>query len=304
MDIERLKRRKRQLGYTNEEVARRSGVPLGTVQKVLGNTTRNPRKETVLALARVLDPVMAMEMDSDGSELKETVFAYKTKAAKEQGEYTLDDYYAMPEDRRVELIDGVIYDMNAPSMAHQIVAGEVYHQLVECIEEHDMPCMPGIAPIDVQLDRDDRTMVQPDVLIAMDPDLNIGHCLFGTPEFIMEVLSPSTRSKDQILKLGKYKNAGCLEYWVADPENERVTVYYFRDETWPQIYSFDDQVPVRISDGLCAIDFARVKRKLQRLNDPREKQKRREAYDKWRAAHGLAPKRTGEDNAEIDHTQE
>jgi Uma2 family endonuclease len=78
----------------------------------------------------------------------------------------------------------------------------------------------------------------------------------------MEVLSPSTRSKDQVLKLNKYMNAGCKEIWIVDPDNERVTVYYFEGENWPYIYNFDDKVPVGISEGKCEVDFAKVKEKV------------------------------------------
>ena len=292
MDLTRMKERKRQLGYTNEDVARLSGVPLGTVQKVLGNTTKNPRRDTLLALARVLDPEQAEEpgaVSYSAGRVRESSAPYGSARQKKQGEYTVEDYLALPDEQRVELIDGVIYDMTAPGVRHQIIAGEVYAQLLRCVEEHGVPCMPGIAPIDVQLDRDNRTMVQPDVIIAFDPDLNIGKRLYGAPEFVLEILSPSTRSKDQILKLHKYKEAGCLEYWIVDPENERVMVYFFRDANWPDVYTFCDQVPVAVSDGLCAIDFPAIREKLKRLSpteDPEELVRRREAYAQWMEEHG------------------
>lgn len=86
---------------------------------------------------------------------------------KRKGEYTLEDYYNMPEDRRVELIDGGIYDMAAPTPLHQLIAGAVYAGIRAFIRENGGDCIPFIAPADVQLDCDSRTMVQPDVVHFM-----------------------------------------------------------------------------------------------------------------------------------------
>lgn len=314
MDIKRLKRRKKMLGYTNEEVAARSGVPLGTVQKVMGETTKNPRRDTVLALARVLDPDMACDMDDErmaermkeerniernnrewtvrGSEMAYSMDNADSKGdeksnndealdeasmdisqsgfrngslRKNQGEYTLEDYYALPDEQRVELIDGVIYDMTAPRKSHQVIVGEIHRQLSNCAIEHDMEWFPMVAPVDVQLDKDNKTMVQPDVLITCEKEKMKKSVIFGAPEFMTEVLSQSTRNKDQIVKLGKYQRAGVKEYWIVDLKKERVTVYEFEKEEWPEIYSFNDIVPVGISDGLCEIDFNMIRNRLEKF---------------------------------------
>ncbi|MBR6460961.1 MAG: Uma2 family endonuclease, partial [Verrucomicrobia bacterium] len=168
------------------------------------------------------------------------------------------DYYALPDERRAELIDGVIYDMTAPATLHQLIAGEVYYQLRGYHKKHKLECVPLISPVDVQLDCDNRTMVQPDVLILCDLKKLKRRVVYGAPEFLMEVLSPSTRSKDQLLKLNKYYNAGCLEYWIVDSENERVIVYDFTKDKWPEVYTFNDKVPVGISEGKCEIDFSEI----------------------------------------------
>ena len=270
ISIEYLKKKKKELFMTNEELAKLSGVPLGTVQKVMGTTTRNPRRDTVMALARVLAPEaiegISYEYDPDSSgsgAVSEGAPALNYQ--KKQGEYTLEDYYAWPEDQRVELIDGVIYDMGAPLSRHQIIIGEVYHQLMTCAESHDVDCLPCLSPFDVQLNRDNRTMVQPDVVILCDLSVLIDRCIYGAPDFVLEVLSPSSRHRDQIIKLNKYHDAGVREYWIVDPDKERVTVYCFEDDAWPDVYSFDDDVPVRVSDGICSVDFSRIKARLRKL---------------------------------------
>ena len=115
-----------------------------------------------------------------------------------------------------------------------------------------------IAPVDVQLDKNNKTVVQPDVLIVC-PDPNIEDMdgrVCGPPAFVLEVLSDSTRRKDTVIKLRKYKDAGCREYWIVDPKNNRVSVFDFVKADLPKEYGFDAVIPVGISDGLCEVDFS------------------------------------------------
>ena len=216
--------------------------------------------------------------------VREQAFAYESGPENRQGEFTLEDYYAFPEDQRVELIDGVIYDMGAPTSVHQIIAGDIHAQILRCVEAHGIPCMPAISPIDVQLDRDERTMVQPDVAVCFDPGLTTVRNIYGAPEFVVEVVSPSSRRRDQFLKLYKYENAGCMEYWIVDPDNQKVVVYYFPDEHNPTVYGFDDEVPIRVSRGLCSIDFPHIRERLAMIaeeEDPAEMERRKEWYREW-----------------------
>ena len=184
---------------------------------------------------------------------------------KGQGEYTLEDYYAWPEEERVELIDGRIYSMTAPYVKHQLIIVDIMEQFLVCRRKHGMTCLLLVSPVDVQLDMDDRTMVQPDIVILCDLAKNINRCIYGAPDFVLEVLSPSTRSKDKLLKLHKYYAAGCREYWIVDPETMTVDVHDFEHEELNMHYTFDDQVPVRISEGKCTIDFSRIRDSLQKF---------------------------------------
>ena len=117
-----------------------------------------------------------------------------------------------------------------------------------------------LSPFDVRLDRDNYTMVQPDLLVICgEYDVEGSIRYEGAPDLVIEVLSPSSRSKDQLLKLYKYSNAGVREYWIVDPKYKIVTVHRFEEEEYtPQKYDFEDQIPVGISGGKCVIDFARV----------------------------------------------
>ena len=83
------------------------------------------------------------------------------------------------------------------------------------------------APMDVQLDCDDKTMVQPDVMVVCDRDKITRKCIYGAPDLAVEILSDSTKKKDMYVKLGKYMEAGVREYWLVDPKGKKVIVYDF-----------------------------------------------------------------------------
>lgn len=114
------------------------------------------------------------------------------------------------------------------------------------------------APLDVQLDCDNKTMVQPDMVIICDYNKLRKKNVFGAPDFVIEILSGSTRKKDSIKKLQKYENAGVREYWIVDPDKKKVIVYEFEVEMSPTIYGFEDRIPVGIFGGDCIVDFTEI----------------------------------------------
>ena len=275
MTITEMNERKRELGYTDARISELSGVPLSTVRKVLGGITKAPRYDTIKALEKVLGKETAGSgYNSRISDNETTAFSYDScmtsgapqgvrevqpaYSTKKQGEYTLEDYLAIPDERRVELIDGVIYDMSSPLGHHQIIAGQIYFHLVSYISGKGGPCIPFIAPVDVQLDCDDKTIVQPDVLILCDRSKYTPQRIVGAPDFVVEVLSKSTREKDMFLKLNKYRSAGVREYWMVDPDKKTVIAYHFENDDDLSAYTFRDKVPVGIYGGDCVIDFAPI----------------------------------------------
>jgi len=251
MTLEEMKKRKKELGYTNEQISELSGVPLGTVQKVFSGATETPRYDTMRALENVLRKRESTY--GDAVMVKESTPYY---AGKKQGEYTLGDYYALPEEQRVELIDGVFYDMASPLSVHQLIGGKIYQILSTYIEKKDGECLPFIAPMDVQLDCDDRTMVQPDVFVVCDRNKVTRKVIYGAPDFVVEVLSAGTKKKDMYIKLMKYMNAGVKEYWMVDPSKKIVLVYDFQRDNDVKIYGFDAKVPVGIFEEGCQVDFS------------------------------------------------
>ena len=121
--------------------------------------------------------------------------AFPAYRRKEEVLYTVEDYMALPDDRRCELIDGVLYDMAAPRKVHQALLFELLVQMKACIEKSNRKCIVYPGPIDVQLDCDEYTMVQPDLAVLCredDPDV---HAVQGAPDFVVEIISPSNRSQ-------------------------------------------------------------------------------------------------------------
>lgn len=273
MTLEEMKQRKQELGYSVSDLARLSGVPQATLQKIFSGITKVPRHETLVRLESVLKktetPRRYVVPAAPGC-VGEAAPAYRIPKKepdnpygnKKQGDYTIEDYLSLPEDKRYELIDGVIYEMAAPSADHQFIVLYLARILWDCAEKHHMSCQPFVSPLDVQLDKNSKTMVQPDVIVICNPCKRIHKRLFGAPDFAAEIISDGSRRKDMIIKLNKYMNAGVKEYWMIDPRDKKVYVWVFGDEDSFTTYTFEDDIPVAISHGLCTIPFAPVQEYL------------------------------------------
>jgi Uma2 family endonuclease len=247
-------------------IAERTGIPLSTVQKIFAGATASPRRDTIAALEKLLAPGTGEygEFRPDTPSVRESVPAYSGKPSRPgidgtqalqsgTGPHTLKDYLELPEDQRVELIDGVFYDMAAPTTIHQSIAGFLHKKLLDHVLEHKGPCYPFISPVDVQLDCDDKTVIQPDVLVVCDRSKYRNGRVFGAPDLVVEVLSPSSRKKDMQIKLAKYYNAGVREYWIIDPEKKLLVQYDMEHLELPVVYNADMEIPVLIWDGTCRI---------------------------------------------------
>lgn len=296
MTLQEMKKRKKELHLTNEKIAELTGVPLGTVQKVFAGITKTPRwatraalqtllctytpsdrppetAESILAEIHAFDaahPKPSREISryrrpalSDTGSARESAAPYEA-AVRQERLYTLEDYLRLPDDQRVELIDGVFYDMAGPSSIHQAILGHLHGSLYACAEKHP-ECELFLSPSDVRLDNDDYTVVQPDLYIICrrSAEEKKQRMVSGAPDFIVEILSPSNRRHDMFRKLNKYRFSGVREYWIVDPENLNVTVYDLEHDAPPKLYAFTDTIPVGISDGECAVDFARIYERIK-----------------------------------------
>lgn len=266
MNLDELKRRKKEAGFTNEDLAEVSGVPLGTVQRIMSGATKNPRRSTWEALEKALGGSAIYNSDKAGEcvAVREPLPAYAAVLGKEQGEYTIDDYYSLPDDVRAELIDGVIYDMSpSPATHHQLVAADIAAQIQACIRSKKHKCYI-MQDVDTQLDCGESTMVRPDVVLLCDKDKLKERCVFGAPDFVAEVLSPHTRKKDMTIKLQKYMNAGVKVYWMIDVKKRQVIMYDFTDEEFsPEIHGLEGEVRLSMPQGECDISFDHISEVLK-----------------------------------------
>lgn len=201
--------------------------------------------------------------DKENNNFKETLFKYMTKA---QGEYTIEDLEDFPEDSLVELIDGVLYSLSSPTIDHQTIALEICIQLKDHVKKNKGRCIVTIAPCDVHLREDDnKTLVQPDLFILCDRDKIVNGRIKGAPDFVLEVLSPSTKTKDHTIKLQKYREAGVREYWLVDQDKQKVIVYLLEDDINTFLYTFDDKIPIAIWNNQCFVDMKTIKEELSFL---------------------------------------
>ena len=266
MTIEQMIERKRELGYTNQKLSELSGVPIPTIQKIFSNKTKFPREDTIKALSEVLENKQENDSnnfsyirnkDYSNYELHEEAAFNVKKPINKSNNYEnkdINDYLALPEGTRIELIDGKFYDMAAPTTPHQDIAGGIYVAFYNHIKSNKGACKTYISPIDVQLDRDDKTMVQPDVVIVCNKENITRPRIVGAPDLVVEVLSPSNFMMDIVIKLHKYNKAGVREYWIVVPEEKKTIVYRLENSIEDvKIYDFDEEVPVGIWDGKCKV---------------------------------------------------
>ncbi len=257
-EILRIKAEK---GYSVSKLSEYSGIPVETLRKFLAGNTTDTMEADLAALENALfQDACTYHLDGISPNMVAEAQSYCStlQGKKRQGEYTLEDYHNMPEDRRAELIDGVIYDMASPSPLHQMIAGMVYARILAFIEKNKGDCIPFIAPADVQLDCDDRTMVQPDVFILCKQDRLRRFGICGAPDFVLEILSGATRKKDMTVKLTKYMEAGVKEYWVIDPEKRLLIVYIGEEEGIPRLYPLQGDVGMNLYDGNLRIDLNEI----------------------------------------------
>lgn len=170
--------------------------------------------------------------------------------------YTIDNIYSLPEGSRAELIDGQIYYMAPPTRKHQRIIGELFAIIREYINQNNGTCEVDISPFAVFLNEDDINYVEPDISVICDPNKLTDKGCSGAPDWIIEIVSPGSRRMDYYIKLFKYRTAGVREYWIVDPEKNRILVYDFEAENTGD-YTFADSIKVGIYDDFL-ISFSEI----------------------------------------------
>ena len=143
---------------------------------------------------------------------------------------TYEDLVQIPEDgKRYEVIGGELVVTAAPVKKHQKLAYRLTRVLGDHVDEGALGEL-YFAPVDVRIDL--NGIVQPDILFIRRERLHIygeGSIVEGSPDLIVEILSPSTRVVDLVRKANLYARGGVPEYWVADPDAPALTIYALRE---------------------------------------------------------------------------
>jgi Uma2 family endonuclease len=183
--------------------------------------------------------------------------------------YSYADYLQWRDEERYELIDGAPVLMSpAPNRAHQTILIRIAYQIEAYLQNR--LCQQFPAPFDVRLEPrpkpDDESfhVVQPDIVVVCDPSKLDDHGCIGAPDWVIEIVSPSTASKDHIIKRQLYEQFGVREYWIVQPLDKIVLVYHLLDDGKygkPDVYCNEDVVTVGVLPEL-KIDLREVFRDL------------------------------------------
>ena len=183
----------------------------------------------------------------------------------ENTRYSFADLLAWEEDGQMELLSGQVVMMAPPLRGHQEVSGELFRQLANFLE--GKRCRVYAAPFAVRLfekegdaPEDVDTVVEPDITVVCDTGKLDKYGCKGAPELVIEVLSPSTRRHDRLVKLELYQRARVAEYWLVDPENQSVQVLLLGKEGYllpHEDYGRRDIAKVNVLEG-CFIELEKV----------------------------------------------
>ena len=288
MNISDLKKRKKALKLTTADLAYLADLPVSTVSKIMTGETKNPSyltieridevltaeemKRRVKAYRAALESYLVEHPEEDFDErsfqkdyktargLTDAPIPYSVPVdieGKTVGNLvpyardiiTLDEFSKLDEDRFCELLDGYLIFSNAPGMRHQDIVQHLGERISGFIRDAGGKCRMYNVGINVRLGERRDTVLIPDIAVICNPDLLDENGINGAPDWIIEVVSRSTRKRDYNDKMHKYMSCGVREYWIIDPDKARVTTYIEGEPMMAYIYGFDDDIPVYIYGG-------------------------------------------------------
>ena len=142
---------------------------------------------------------------------------------KQAKRWTYEEYYRLDDDQRHEIIDGNLLMAPSPDMWHQSWVGDLYAIMRQQVQRHKLGKV-FLAPFDVVLDSENT--VQPDLIFVATAKFDIiqQRAIFGTPDLLIELISPSSVRRDRYDKKDLYARFGVKEYWIGDPANKSLEI--------------------------------------------------------------------------------
>lgn len=295
MDINDLRKRKKDLKFTTAQLAYLAELPVSTVSKIMTGETKNPSYITIEKIDKVL---LREEMIRRIEEYKKALAEY-CKSLDDQEKYdivqfekdyrkannlnddpipfakpvtrdgntagnlavsgnsrvTIDQLSLLGEDKSIELIDGKLIFGQAPGLQHQMIVQNIGESIAAFIKKNKGKCRMFNVGVNVAIDEDEYSLLIPDLVVVCDESKLTEFGINGAPDFVVEVISKSTKHLDYNDKMHKYMHAGVREYWIVDPGKEMVTVYIEGEPMMAYVYSFSDQIPVGIYEGELKINI-------------------------------------------------
>ncbi len=174
--------------------------------------------------------------------------------------YTYQDLLEIEDNKRYELIDGVIYEMSYPTTIHQEIVGELYVQFYNYLK--GKKCKVFVSPLDVCLSgvkdtNKEYNVVEPDLIVVCDEKKITDKCIIGAPDIAIEVVSKYSRKHDTFIKFNLYQKYGVKEYWIIDTEAETISQYILNEKniyTLQKIYEVTEDVKVNVLEN-CTISL-------------------------------------------------
>ena len=294
MNIDELKKRKKQLKLTVSDLAILADLPQGTVSKIMTGETKMPRLETMehleMAICReeqkrrieaylcAMKEYLQVHIEmieapykfetiyrrihnledkpiALADSLSERVPIWGKLALDKKKKISTNSFLHMGyENRWVELYEGTVIVSEAPGIEHQLMVKSINKQIEKYIEENQGKCQVFDMGLNVKLDEDEDSILIPDILVLCDEQKMRSFGVQGAPDWVIEVVSPSTRQYDYKKKSMKYLSHGVRELWLVDLEKRIVITYVNQEYAVSAIYPFGESVPVRIYDGKLRIN--------------------------------------------------
>ncbi|KKM11095.1 prevent-host-death protein [Clostridiales bacterium PH28_bin88] len=196
-------------------------IPSTEVQNNFGRYMKLARFEEIIVTKNGKKAVVIKPYEEPGKD---------TSVVAEKISY--EDFLKLSEgsENRYEYIDGEVYLLASPSYTHQRIIMEISNSMYQWFK--GKKCRPLTAPFDVTLSKEDhQNVVQPDIIVICDTDkIDEKGRYGGIPTLVVEVISETTQHKDMLKKLELYSRSGVREYWIVNPFNKEIYLYFLKNQ--------------------------------------------------------------------------